>query len=144
MVNPSKDKGTKGETAVVRVAKTLGWPADRLTLTGNHDRGDVKLNDRVMVEVKSGHQATGASANQIAAWLDETERERINGGWDYAFLVTQRRGFWYERAAHWDAWLAPRADGDAPDLGFAHDVVVRVDLVDALTILRRAGYRNDR
>lgn len=139
MVNPSKDKGTKGETAVVRVAKALGWTADRLTLTGNHDRGDVKLNDRVMVEVKSGHQATGASANQIAAWLDETERERINGGWAYAFLVTQRRGFWYERAGEWDAWL-PTIGDPRPDLGHATGCLVRVSLADALGILARSGY----
>lgn len=41
MANKSKDIGTKAETAVVRAARTRGFPhADRITLSGPKDRTD--------------------------------------------------------------------------------------------------------
>jgi hypothetical protein len=108
MVNRPKDIGTRGETAIVKYARANGFPdADRLTLTGNRDRGDVALDRFTMIEVKTGQHAQSASAGQIDKWVAETMREREHGGWRNAFLVTQRRGFGLLTPGSWWAWWWP-------------------------------------
>src|SRR5690606_39625587 len=93
MVNKPKQIGTAVETAIVRAARTRGFPnADRLTLTGATDRGDIGLCPGVIIEAKGGQQAKTASDALIAKWLTETETERQNAGAAIAFLVTQRPG----------------------------------------------------
>lgn len=151
-----KDIGTSAETAVVRFARGAGFPgADRLTLSGTADRGDVRLTTGltagVVVEVKGGKAAEGASDAQVAAWLDETERERVNAGAAVALLVTKRKGHGAARAGAWWAhvrlgtfvrWhgsflLAQRLDGAAAA------VPIRMRLDDALHLLRAAGYGDE-
>ena len=148
MVNPSKKKGTAAESAVVKFAQANGFPdARRLTLSGSYDQGDVELVHRtLMVEVKSGAQATGASIGQIVKWIHETERERINGEWSDAFLVTQRRGFGLTTAGMWDAHFWPGAIAgvsielpDRPNDPYSPPFLT-VRLRDALHQLRRIGY----
>ena len=105
MTNPSKSKGTAAETAVVRYARAHGFPhADRLTLTGRYDRGDVLLAPGAIAEVKAGKAAQGASYNQVLAWLDETERERVNARADIAVLIVQRQGYGLGRVETWSCW----------------------------------------
>ncbi|TKR27150.1 hypothetical protein FA014_01985 [Cellulomonas hominis] len=141
MANRPKDIGTRAETAVVRAARTRGFPgADRLTLTGAHDRGDIGLAPGVIVEVKGGAAAKDASDGMIASWLAETERERLHAGAAVAFLVTQRAGVGPANANRWWAWWRL---GSLPDLAVAplHDqLVIRMQLADALQLLRGAGY----
>ncbi len=140
-----KDIGTKAETAVVRAARTRGFPgADRLTLTGRHDRGDIALCPDVVVEVKGGNQARDASDLDIHHWLIDTETERHNARADIGFLVVQRRGVGPTNAHRWWAWWYlgdletlrglpnPRTTGDG--------VPVRIQLDDALYLLHHAGY----
>lgn len=92
MANPSKAKGTAAESAVVKFARANGFGrADRLTLSGRYDRGDVDLTGdrRIVIEVKA--YATYSDA-MVMLWLGDTERERLNAGAEYAFLVVKRAG----------------------------------------------------
>jgi len=128
-VNPSKAKGTLAETAVVRFARDRGFPgADRLPLRGTLDGGDVGLCPGVIVEVKAGKAAQQMSLGQLGAWMDDTERERVNAGAELGLLVTQRRGIGPGRVGSWCAWL--REDGR----------VVMMSLEDALVVLRGRGW----
>lgn len=137
MVNRPKNIGTAAETAVVRAARRLGFPnADRLTLTGAHDRGDVGLCPGVIVEVKGGDAARDASDALIESWLRETQREIDNARAAHGFLVVQRRGVGATNAHRWWAWwrlawIAGYGDDATP---------VRMQLGDALHLLRTAGY----
>lgn len=139
MTNRSKNKGTAGETAVVRVARANGFPlADRLTLGGartGHDRGDVLLTVGLMAQVKAGDAAKSASWLTISGWLAETEQQRVNGGHDVALLVLQQRGVGVDRAHLWECWL--RHD-QIHDDGWTN--VEMLLLGDALTHLRKAGW----
>jgi len=144
MTTRSKDIGTRAETAVVRAARTRGFPgADRLTLTGAHDRGDVGLCPGVIVEVKGGEAARAASDAQIERWLGETNIEAMHAGADVAFLVVQRRGVGAANAHRWWAWWrlgwldALRADEIPDDID---PIPVRMLLGDALQLLREAGW----
>lgn len=105
MTRRPKDIGTAAETAVVRAARCLGFPgADRLTLTGNKDRGDIGLCPGVILEVKGGEQARGASEVDIDRWLNETNTERRHAHADIALLVVQRRGVGAPNAHRWWAY----------------------------------------
>lgn len=106
VANPSKEKGTKSESAVVRAARAAGFPdAERLALAGAHDLGDVRLCRGVVVEVKGGKAAEEASLNLIDDWLGEADKERVNSNSDFALLVTKRRGKGYDNAHTWDGWM---------------------------------------
>ncbi|NMF29611.1 hypothetical protein [Cellulosimicrobium aquatile] len=143
MVNRPKNIGTAAETAVVRTARTRGFPhADRLTLTGNKDRGDIGLCPGVILEIKGGEKARAASDLDIERWLAETNREAVHAAADVAFLVTQRRGVGYPNAHRWWAWwrldwLDSLRDLDPKHVHFGP---VRMLLDDALTLIRTAGY----
>ena len=146
MTNRPKNIGTAAETAVVRAARAHGFGlADRLTLTGALDRGDIGLCPGVVVEVKGGQAAKTASDGQIEKWLAETERERVNAGADVAILVTARAGIGAPNAhrwwAHWRlsnlVWLQERHVYIPPALV---DAPVRLTLAHSLTLLRHAGY----
>jgi len=78
MANPSKQKGTAYETKIVEWLKSLGLNADRLTLSGKNDRGDVSVQEwpGVVIEAKNCQRM------ELAKWIDEAERERSNvDGW---------------------------------------------------------------
>ena len=148
MVNRPKNIGTAAETAVVRAARTRGFPgADRLTLTGALDRGDVGLCPGVIIEVKGGETAKTASDALIEAWLVETDRERAHAHADIAFLVTQRRGVGATNAHRWWAWwrltdLRYLLDPINPEVGFLGTIPIRITLSDSLRLLRWRGYGN--
>lgn len=122
MSNPSKAKGTQAETALVNYARIHGFAqAQRLTLSGNQDRGDVILCPGLICEVKA-HKVW--SDLDIDQWLQETETERVNMETWYnrgsefrddfgrpavpfrAFLVIRRPG--KTDPAKW--WVIERAD----------------------------------
>lgn len=112
MSNPSKQKGTEAETAVLRVIRTiLNAPESRsrrMTLAGHYDLGDVhvEMPDGIVrvFEVKAGKQADDASLGQIAAWQLEAETEAANAK-GLPVLVVKRRGIAPERAALWRAFM---------------------------------------
>lgn len=106
-MNRPKQKGTAAETAVVRWAKENGFPdADRLTLSGASDRGDVRLLQGVIVEVKAHASAASGQpgAKQLAGWLGETARETANAGASHGVLVVKRKGT--ADPAHWWAYAS--------------------------------------
>lgn len=106
MSNPSKDKGTRCETAVVRLARENGWPdAERLALAGASDCGDVRLSRDVIVQVKAGKYAQAASLAQIDEWMAATRDQRDRAGARLGVLVVQRRGLGLTRVGLWDAHL---------------------------------------
>ena len=148
MVNKPKQIGTAVETAIVRAARTRGFPnADRLTLTGATDRGDIGLCPGVIIEAKGGQQAKTASDALIAKWLAETETERGHAGAAIGFLVTQRPGIGLPNAHRW--WAHLTVHTFLTLLGATHaieppnpDAALRLTLDSALALLRAAGYGN--
>lgn len=152
MVNRPKAIGTAGETAAVRHAVPNGFPgAERLALHGTLDEGDAALCPGAGLEVKSGKAAETASDAQIAAWMAETETERINRRADVMLLVLKRKGKGHANAGQWWAILpgwtfAYLACGGYPQAvsawqeSAAHLPAVRITYAEALTLLRRAGY----
>lgn len=153
MTNKPKAIGTAGETAVVRYLNANGFGgAERVALKGIADEGDIGVCPGVMCEVKAGHAAEQASDTQIAAWLDDTERERVARGADVAFLVLKRKGKGAANAGAWWAFLPgwtyttlvlewarlPLIYGSEPYAVPAPAVQLR--LADAVHLLRAAGY----
>lgn len=142
MVNRPKQKGTAAETACKRHAQANGFPlADRLTLSGQYDRGDLQLTIGVIAEVKAGAQAKNASGNQIAAWLEETETERINAGASIGILIVQPRGVGTSRPGLWSTWFLRGGDiADCAADAFIFNAPIAVTFDHALLMLRRAGW----
>lgn len=105
MVNKPKNIGTWTETHTARAFQRCGLDhAGRIPLKGNKDEGDVTLGDEyawVAVEVKGGHAAETASDAQVAAWLLETEVERVNRGAEIGLLVLKRKGKGAANATDW-------------------------------------------
>lgn len=144
----NKATGTSFESALVRYARGNGFPgADRLPLSGALDRGDVGLCPGVIVECKAGNAAMHASDGQIAKWLEETERERVNAGAAIGLLVTKRKGIGDSRMAeqwvHLDGGvfadlIYKRNDGGEPYEPIG--VPIRAHLGSVLELLRLAGY----
>lgn len=101
MTNPSKDKGTAAETAVVRFAVELGMFAERLPLAGK-DCGDVRM-DTVILQVKA--YKTYPSDAQIDQWLEQTNTQLANAKAagmpvTHAYLVVKRPGKAHPRDWH--------------------------------------------
>lgn len=106
-MNPSKDKGTRRETAAARWLAAHGWPeCERQPLRGNRDQGDLIVSraPRIIAEVKT--RKGTISTGQITEWLQETETEAVHAGADLAVLVVARHGV---RVPSWDAYM-PAAD----------------------------------
>lgn len=83
----SKAKGTAWESAIVAYLRGAGAAhAERRTLGGTKDRGDIAGLPGVVIEAKS------AARMELAAWLDEAEVERVNDGADVAAVWVKRRG----------------------------------------------------
>lgn len=107
MANASKSKGTACESAVVKLAHALGFPnARRIALSGSSDKGDIDLHGdmSLIIECKA-HKSF--SDMDVAKWLVETERERINAGASDALLVLKRPG---KGDAQVGSWWAVRRD----------------------------------
>jgi hypothetical protein len=86
-VSRSKAKGTAAETAVVRFLRTIGFAqAERRTLGGTHDRGDIAGLPGVVIEVKN------CARQELAAWVAEAEAERDNDGASLGVVWHKRRG----------------------------------------------------
>lgn len=108
----SKQKGTAWESAIVTHLRENGAPhAERRALAGNSDRGDIAGIPAVVIEAKS------AARVELAAWLDEAQKERANDGAEIGLVWFKRRG------------------KTSPGAGF-----VLMDGDTLLTLLRAAGY----
>lgn len=141
-MNRPRQIGTYAETAVVRYARTVGFPwADRVALHGVRDVGDVTLCPGVIVEVKAGQAAAHATDLDVENWLDQTDRERLNARAAVGFLVLQRAHVGAPNAGRWWAywrlsWLGELTGHDLP----GGHVPARMRVADALDLLRAVGY----
>jgi len=87
MVNPSKRKGTSWESAIVTFLKSVGWPyAERRTLAGANDRGDIAGIPGIVIEAKN------VKAVALGTFLDEATTEAVNDGAAYGVVWMKRRG----------------------------------------------------
>jgi hypothetical protein len=86
-MNPSKIKGTAWETAITRYLRACGWTyAERRSLNGSKDRGDIAGIPGVVIEAK----ATKTVA--LGAYLDEANTEALNDGANVGAVWLKRRG----------------------------------------------------
>lgn len=73
MSSRNKQKGTAAESAVVQYLQAMGFTqAERRTLGGAKDRGDIAGLPGVVIEVKN------CARQELAGWVQEAERERDN------------------------------------------------------------------
>ena len=87
MVNASKAKGTAAETAVVNYLKDSGWiHAERRSLSGANDRGDIAGVIGVVIEVKA------EKSLKLSQWLKEAHTEQINDGADLGVVWHKKIG----------------------------------------------------
>ena len=112
MSNPSKQKGTKGETAVVNYLLKYDHKAQRRALTGSKDCGDIEMERKpggtgvlsdtghCILEVKSGKQTHSYCRGQLNEWLGQTRAEAVNSGLP-AYLVINRYGKRIEDSEVW-------------------------------------------
>lgn len=147
MVNKPRNIGTAGETAVVRYLVANGFPyAERRSLKGFLDCGDITGTPGICWEVKAGAAAKNASDGQVTAWLAETETERRNARATIGVLILARKGIGATNAGRWWAILSighvidlcrPAVSGS---LRTESEVPVRMHLADVVTLLRIGGY----
>jgi hypothetical protein len=155
VTNRPKAIGTAGETAVTRFAQGNGFPlAERLPLKGSADGGDIGLCPGVIVEVKAGKVAEACAD----AWLAEAQRQTLaearNSGAAVALLVTKRRAVGAANVGRWWAWMPASVLAGFFDCGKSDCLEdarssseppnpwLRMELRDALALLRHAGYGN--
>lgn len=99
MVNRPRARGTLAETAVVDYLKVHGWPyAERRTLSGSQDRGDVSGCIGLAIEVKYAN-----AGMKLGPWLLETGVERLNAGADHGILVVKPLGLGTRSVGSWYA-----------------------------------------
>lgn len=86
-MSASKQKGTAAETAIVNFLRTSGFlQAERRTLGGAHDRGDIAGIPGVVIEVKN------CARQELGGWIAEAELERDNDGASLGVVWHKRRG----------------------------------------------------
>lgn len=86
-MSAAKRKGTAAESAVVSYLNSRDWPyAERRTLAGKDDRGDITGIPGVVIEVKSH------ATMDLAGWLKEAERERLNDRANLGVVWHKKRG----------------------------------------------------
>lgn len=88
MTNRNKAKGSAFERDVVRHLRVNGFPhAERAYGAGRpDDRGDIVGLPGVVIECKNHARI------DLAGWLAEAERERVNAGARFGVVVYKRRG----------------------------------------------------
>jgi len=87
--NPSKRRGTEWETAVTRfLREELGDHGDdirRVAQTGRHDTGDIRA-------VPFALECKNVAKIDLAAFVEQAEREAGHAGVPYGAAVVKRRG----------------------------------------------------
>jgi len=140
-VNPSKAKGTRGETAVVNYLRVNGFPtAERRALAGSADRGDILATIGVILEVKAGTSAQTASPALIEKWMQQTRTEAVNAGVDIAALIVQRRGIGTSRPELWTAHIDGVVIDTLCSSYLYRGLQIAMNLADFVYFLRRAGH----
>lgn len=85
-MSAAKDKGTRWETAIVHALRTAGFTgAERRAGRGARDGGDITGVPGLVVEAKNCRR------DELAEWVDEAARERVNDGARYGVVWHHRR-----------------------------------------------------
>lgn len=93
MANRMKSMGTSHETAIKEWLRKNGWPyAERKTLAGAADEGDIRLSERVpfVIEAKTAKSTTDRAA--IGSFVKELEAEVVNSGSESGAVILKKRG----------------------------------------------------
>ena len=86
-MSAAKKKGTAAESAVVTYLRAMGFiQAERRTLNGAHDRGDITGIPGVVIEVKN------CARQELGSWVAEAELERDNDRASLGAVWHKRRG----------------------------------------------------
>jgi hypothetical protein len=139
-----RDIGTYAETAVVRAIVPRGFPlAERRSLRGRHDAGDITGTPGVCWSVKGGAAARTASDGQVLLWLRCLDDQVVEAKADVGVLVLPRPGIGTPFAFRWWAIMRLRtlhrlATGS--DDPFSRWYPARLLLADACELLTLAGY----
>ena len=91
-MSKQKDKGTSFESQTVDyLRRVLGDDRiERRATCGTNDRGDIS---GVMVRCKrTVVECKNHARMELAAWVDEADRERMNDDAEFAVVVHKRRG----------------------------------------------------
>ena len=93
MGNPSKNKGTRAESAVVKFLNDHGLQAERRALSGSEDKGDIKVLNKNgkprIIEVKAGKQTHNPNRTQLEEWLRQARTEEFNSGMPCALCIVR-------------------------------------------------------
>lgn len=86
-MSKSKRRGTAWESAIVTFLRDSYWPhAERRTLSGANDRGDIAGVIGVCIEAKD------QARHSLAEWWGEAVKERDNSGSAIGVVWFKRRG----------------------------------------------------
>ncbi|WP_432050283.1 hypothetical protein [Verrucosispora sp. NA02020] len=140
-----RDIGTAAETAVVRYLHTAGFPhAERRSLRGALDAGDITGTPGICWEIKGGDAARTASDLTISRWMEELAVETSHADATAGLLVVQRAGVGPANAGRWWAWMpafqVAYLTAEALIVAEPPSFPVRMLLADAVALLRAAGY----
>ena len=87
MSNPSKQKGTAAESAIVTYLRGAGFAAcERRALNGSTDRGDVAGIHSTVIEAKN------CKVMDLSGWLAELAAEMRNDNARYGAVWHKKRG----------------------------------------------------
>ncbi len=86
MANPSKVRGTRFESAIVDFLLPFFPHAERRTLNGAKDKGDIAGIPGVVIESKSANRL------QLAEWLKEAQAEATNANARIGVVWAHRKG----------------------------------------------------
>lgn len=95
MANPSKQKGTRAETRVVKFLAEYGIQSKRKPLHGSSDEGDIDVvasgfgGSGIVLEVKAGKQTLNPSRNKLDEWFRQTKVEGVNSKKPSALCVVR-------------------------------------------------------
>ena len=146
----NRDKGARAELAVVHYLREHGWSgAERAIATGHRsvlrnrpDLGDVTGTPGIVWQVTD--RADFEQPAKRAQRLADTDEQRDAAHADYGVLIQRRRGT--QDVGRWFAWLHL---GDLVALGHGEEdpahwrsmhAPIRIDLLDLVPLLHRAGY----
>lgn len=135
-MSANKDKGTKAETEVVKLAVKMGWPhCERHALQGGLDRGDITGIVGVTIEVKAEKKPS------LGVYFKETLTEAANDGWALPVLVVKKP---YKNVKQWDAYIplvVLMGEFEKVDFSLPDTVKwARLDLEDMFWYLKEMGY----
>lgn len=123
MANPSKQKGTRAETKVVRYLESSGFAARRQALAGSEDQGDIEAvsphDEKFIIEVKAGKQTTAPNRTQLIDWCNQALNEAEHAGGKPVLVIVR-----YNRSLHDADVYMPKCEQEREHM-FLSDWVVR-------------------